>query len=270
MLNIQAFNAIRYNAAHVGTLENVLCPPAFAIDETVQSECYRRHPCNLVRVISNREEPGDGAGELLNRIHRYVSTWMRQGVLVREVQPSLYGFEITVPDHDPLFGLFSLLDIDSLTLGAGAVNESIDLGRESDQLQQGRLLANPALLMVEDETNTLEIRLRQEIDTAPPSHASDPAGTQYQVWALDQVQFHSEIASLISGASYRLLSGGGFLEATRVHSSSGLAVMFLSNGTAVDELVGDGELSWQDQFIELAGGLIRIPQVAAGLVMHQF
>ena len=58
MPEIQAFRGIRYDLGHVGSLSDVVAPPYDVIDETLQDELYKKHPCNVVRLILNRIEPG--------------------------------------------------------------------------------------------------------------------------------------------------------------------------------------------------------------------
>ncbi len=59
MPEIQAFRGIRYDLGHVGSLGDVVAPPYDVIGPELQDQLYKRHPCNVVRLILNRKEPGD-------------------------------------------------------------------------------------------------------------------------------------------------------------------------------------------------------------------
>ena len=69
MPEIQAFRGIRYDLGHVGSLSDVIAPPYDVISPELQDELYRKHPCNVVRLILNRIEPGDD-DEVNNRYTR--------------------------------------------------------------------------------------------------------------------------------------------------------------------------------------------------------
>ena len=59
MPHISAFRGIRYDLGHVGSLSDVIAPPYDVIDPELQDQLYKKHPANVVRLILNRDEPGD-------------------------------------------------------------------------------------------------------------------------------------------------------------------------------------------------------------------
>jgi len=59
MPQIQAFRGLRYDLGHVGSLSDVIAPPYDVIDSELQDALYKRHPANVIRLILNRDEPGD-------------------------------------------------------------------------------------------------------------------------------------------------------------------------------------------------------------------
>ena len=59
--------ALRYNLDHVGSLSDVIAPPYDVIDPELQDQLYKRHPANVIRVILNRDEPGDHGDEKYER-----------------------------------------------------------------------------------------------------------------------------------------------------------------------------------------------------------
>ncbi len=93
MPSISAFNGIRYDLGHVGSLSDVIAPPYDVIDPALQDQLYKRHPANVVRLILNRDEPGDD--ERSNRYSRaanFYRNWRREGVLFAEGQPAIYAY----------------------------------------------------------------------------------------------------------------------------------------------------------------------------------
>ncbi|HEX5472465.1 MAG TPA: DUF1015 domain-containing protein, partial [Lacipirellulaceae bacterium] len=90
---IQAFRGIRYDLGHVGSLSNVIAPPYDVIDAPLQQTLYDKHPANVVRLILNKDEPGDD--EHRNRYTRaahLMRDWLRDGVLFHEADPAVYVY----------------------------------------------------------------------------------------------------------------------------------------------------------------------------------
>ena len=57
MPEIQAFRGLRYDLGHVGRLSDVIAPPYDVISTELQDQLYKQHPCNVIRLILNRQEP---------------------------------------------------------------------------------------------------------------------------------------------------------------------------------------------------------------------
>ena len=59
MVQAYPFRGWRYDVAQVGDLSDVTCPPYDVIDSEFQERLYEQHPCNVIRLELNRDEPGD-------------------------------------------------------------------------------------------------------------------------------------------------------------------------------------------------------------------
>lgn len=86
------FAALRYNLDHVGNLSDVIAPPYDVIDPELQDELYKRHAANVIRIILNRQEPGDDADQKYERAAKFVEQWKSEGVLKREEKPAYYVY----------------------------------------------------------------------------------------------------------------------------------------------------------------------------------
>jgi hypothetical protein len=92
------FRGWRYDLSQVGDIADVLSPLAGQIDEPQRDALYRRHPCNIVRVLVNRDEPGDTESDARSRrALEFVRLWQREGILVRDGEDSLYIIETLFP-----------------------------------------------------------------------------------------------------------------------------------------------------------------------------
>ena len=93
MPNIQALRGIRYDLGHVGSLSNVIAPPYDVIDAELQKQLYDLHESNVVRLILNKDEPGDDEhNNRYSRAARLLRVWQREGVLFTEADPALYVY----------------------------------------------------------------------------------------------------------------------------------------------------------------------------------
>src|ERR687886_48410 len=91
MADIRAFRAYRYDLGRVGALSAVVAPPYDVIDPALQDELYRRSPYNVVRLILNKQEPGDDEHDnRYTRSARLLREWQRDDVLVQDSARALY------------------------------------------------------------------------------------------------------------------------------------------------------------------------------------
>jgi uncharacterized protein (DUF1015 family) len=90
------FASLRYNAEHIASLDDVIAPPYDVIDPALQDRLYKRHAANVVRVILNRDEPGDQSGdEKYSRAAKFVTQWTSEGVLKADDSPAFYVYHQT-------------------------------------------------------------------------------------------------------------------------------------------------------------------------------
>jgi uncharacterized protein (DUF1015 family) len=88
---IQAFRGLRYDPKHVGSLSDVIAPPYDVIGPELQNQLYKAHPANVVRLILNRDEPGDDAmNNRYSRAAKFLGNWRSEGVLATEPRPAIY------------------------------------------------------------------------------------------------------------------------------------------------------------------------------------
>ena len=104
MADIRAFRAFRYDLGRVGNLSDVVAPPNDVIDPALQDALYQRSPYNVIRLILDREQPGDS--EQNNRYTRSAGClrdWQRDNVLAQDSARSLYvyrqDFEVEGQKH---------------------------------------------------------------------------------------------------------------------------------------------------------------------------
>ncbi|PQO34013.1 DUF1015 family protein [Blastopirellula marina] len=93
MPEIRAIHGLRYDLGHIGSLAEVISPPTAEISPEQRDKLYQRHPANVVRVLTNREEVGDDdSSNRFTRAARFITDWQRQGVLQKDPDPAIYVY----------------------------------------------------------------------------------------------------------------------------------------------------------------------------------
>src|SRR5215470_8358870 len=93
MAEIRAFRAFRYDLGRVGALGDVVAPPYDVIDPALQEALYAKSPYNVVRLILNKEQPGDDERDnRYTRAANFLRDWQRNGVLTQDSARSLYVY----------------------------------------------------------------------------------------------------------------------------------------------------------------------------------
>src|SRR5579871_52496 len=92
MAEIAPFPGVHYAPTRV-PLAEVIAPPYDVLSPDDQAALYARSPENIVRLILNREEPGDNTA--LNRYTRaaaFLREGLARGIFVRDETPGLYEY----------------------------------------------------------------------------------------------------------------------------------------------------------------------------------
>src|SRR5205823_4625423 len=93
MAEIRAFRAYRYDLGRVGTLSDVVAPPYDVIDPALQQTLYERSPYNVIRLILNKEEPGDTESpNRYTRAGRCLRDWQQEGILLQDSARAVYVY----------------------------------------------------------------------------------------------------------------------------------------------------------------------------------
>jgi uncharacterized protein (DUF1015 family) len=92
--HVRPFRALHFDPAVVPDVGLCLSQPYDVISPEMQDAYYRQSPHNIIRLILNKEEPGDG--EQCNRYTRardQLAAWRTEGVLRAAGRPSFWVYE---------------------------------------------------------------------------------------------------------------------------------------------------------------------------------
>ena len=93
---VRPFRALHYDQQKIDNVGLCLAQPYDVISPQQQDAYYRQHPYNVIRLILNREKPGDDEHEnAYTRAKSHLSQWRTEGVLRETLRPSFWVYEQT-------------------------------------------------------------------------------------------------------------------------------------------------------------------------------
>jgi uncharacterized protein (DUF1015 family) len=250
MPEIQAFRGLRYDLKHVGSLSQVVAPPYDVIGADLQSQLYKSHPANVVRLILNREEPGDdAANNRYTRAAKFLTNWRSGGVLAAEPQPAIYVYHqiFRYGGHDfTRKGFMARCRLERFGEGRIYPHEETMSGPKQDRLLLTRAcMANLSQVfgLYPDPKDTTEPILELAIAGQVPIEATDHLGVVHRMWPVYDVRLIAQLATALgpeplfiadghhryeTACNYRdeLAAANGSLPAT--HPANSVLMMFIA------------------------------------------
>ncbi len=194
MPTIQALRGIRYDLGHVGSLSNVIAPPYDVIDAELQQRLYDMHPANVVRLILNKDEPGDDEHDnRYTRAARQMRSWLRDGVLFTEAQPAIYVYHQVFLDgggEHTRRGFMCRVRLERFGEGNIYPHEETHGAAKADRLKLwGACRANLSQIfgLYPDAENQAQNILEAAIAGVAPLEATDHLGVVHRIWPVTDV-----------------------------------------------------------------------------------
>lgn len=214
MPDISAFRGIRYDLGHVGSLSDVIAPPYDVIDPHLQAELYKRHPANCVRLILNRDEPGDDDhSNRYSRAGRFLKNWLREGVLFTEADPALYVYHQEFQADGAVFtrrGFMCRTRLERFGEGDIHPHEETHGGAKADRLKlwkAARANLSQIFGLYPDPENTAQDLLEQAIAGVAPLEATDHLGVIHRLWPVTDVQTITQATAAMGGKPVYIADG---------------------------------------------------------------
>jgi uncharacterized protein (DUF1015 family) len=182
--DLAPFPALRYDAARVGGLEQVITQPYDKISPAMLERYHRRSSYNLARVVKNANYAEAAAN---------LDAWKREGVLRHDPRPAFYPYvqEYAVPDTGEKLTRKALVGALKLTDYAEGVvlrHELTMRGPKQDRLElmrATRLHCELIFLVHEDPDGEIAGLLDRAVTGAPVESLHDDFGDRHSVWRTD-------------------------------------------------------------------------------------
>ncbi len=205
MPEIQAFRGLRYDLKHVGSLSQVVAPPYDVIGAELQSQLYKAHPANVIRLILNRDEPGDdNSNNRYTRAAKFLRNWRSEGVLASEPQPAVYvyhqSFQYAGREYTRQ-GFMARCRLERFGEGRIFPHEETMSGPKQDRLLLTRACkANLSQVfgLYPDPSSAAEPILANAIAGRPPLEATDHLGVAHRMWPISEPDTIAQLAAVLS------------------------------------------------------------------------
>jgi len=204
MPEIQAFRGLRYDLGHVGSLSDVVAPPYDVIGPSLQEQLYKRHPANVIRLILNRDEPGDdAANNRYTRAAQFLKNWRSEGVLFSDSQPALYAYHQIFTSEGQTHtrrGFMARCRLERFGEGKIFPHEETLAGPKQDRLLLTRACkANLSQIfgLYPDPAFKAQQLLEKTLPGVMPLEATDHLGVVHRMWPVTDVAAISAVAGLM-------------------------------------------------------------------------
>jgi uncharacterized protein (DUF1015 family) len=190
---------------HVGSLSDVIAPPYDVIGPELQDELYKRHPANVIRLILNRDEPGDGDGDRYVRASRFLRNWAQEGVLQTESDPAIYVYHQQFDYDGQTFvrrGFMARVRLEPFGTGNIYPHEETHAAAKADRLLLTKACkANLSQIfgIYPDPENKTQDALEGQIDDVQPLEAVDHLGVIHRLWPVTDVASIQVASASIAG-----------------------------------------------------------------------
>ncbi len=203
MPEIHAFRALRYDLGHVGSLSDVIAPPYDVIGSELRDQLYKRHPANVIRLILNREEPGDDdANNRYTRAARFLKNWRNEGVLFTEPDPAVYVYHQVFRHAGAARtrrGFMARVRLERFGEGKIYPHEETLAGPKADRLLLTKACkANLSQIfgLYPDPRSEAQDLLESAISGKTPLEATDHLGVVHRLWPVTDMR----VATMLAGA----------------------------------------------------------------------
>lgn len=189
MADVSPFRGWRYDVAQVGDLSDVTCPPYDVIDDAFQERLYQQHPCNVIRLELNRQEPGDaGPDDRYARAAGFLRHWQQDGVLKQEREDALYVYHQVFEWEGMQYtrrGFLGRIRLERFGEGQVYAHEQTMSGPKADRLallKATQTNLSPIFGLYPDSDNAVQAPLEHAIRGATPLEARDHLGVIHRLW----------------------------------------------------------------------------------------
>jgi uncharacterized protein (DUF1015 family) len=214
MADVHPFRGWRYDLGQVGDLSDVTAPPYDVISPEQQRDLYERHPCNVIRLILNRDEPGDSDPEArYKRAAKFLRHWQSEGILIPEHEDALYVYHQEFDwegRHYVRKGFLGRVRIEEFGKGQIFPHEQTMSGPKADRLaltKACRMNLSPVFGLYPDPDGEVNADLDVSIQGMTPLVAVDHLGVTHRMWPVTRIDVINVVRAQLRSAPIFIADG---------------------------------------------------------------
>ena len=204
MAEVHPFRAWRYDLSQVGDLSEVTAPPYDVISDRQRDELYKKHPCNVIRLILNRPEPGDESPEeVYRRAAKFLHHWQADGVLKQDREESVYVYHQEFEWEGQRFcrrGFLARLRLEEFGKGQVFPHEETMPGPKKDRLalmKACRMNLSPIFGLYPDPAQDVQETLEKAVIGRTALEARDELGVVHCMWPVSDHEVIGRVRELM-------------------------------------------------------------------------
>ncbi|HIC91329.1 MAG TPA: DUF1015 domain-containing protein [Syntrophaceae bacterium] len=201
MAIIAPFRGLRYNQVLIKNMEDVITPPWDVISPEEQNAYYERHPCNMIRLILGKTFPQDNqVDNRYTRAAHFFKNWQREGILIKDDQPSLYLYEIEYSVKQRTrkrCGFISLVKLEDFGEGQLFPHEMMYSSAKLDRLtllEKCHAHFSPVFALYSDPKDNVIATLHSGIKSKPLLEFEDLFHVKHRLWGIQEKGVINDVA----------------------------------------------------------------------------
>ena len=219
MAEIEPLEALHYDQAKTGGLQEVVAPPYDVIDAEQRAELEARSPYNVVRIdLPRGPEPYESAAAQL-------AAWRADGAIVRDQQPALWVLaqDYTGPDGRARTrrGFLGRVRVEDYGAGRIRPHERTHPGPKEDRLRLTRATKanlSPIFSLFSDPENSTWEALEPATESPPWARTVDDDGTVNRLWRVADQDAIGSVKRALGGTELLIADGHHRYETARVYA----------------------------------------------------
>jgi uncharacterized protein (DUF1015 family) len=218
MADVQPLQALHYDQAVAGPLQQLVAPPYDVIDAEQRAALAARSPYNVVRVdLPEGDDPYAEAARLFQR-------WQDESAVVGD-EPAFWALvqDYTGPDGRALTrrGIFARVRVTEYGPGRIRPHERTHPGPKEDRLRLTRATKanmSPIFSLYDDPGQLAWRALEPHTNGEPDGETTDDDGTVNRLWRIDDPAAMSAVREALAPAELLIADGHHRYETARVYA----------------------------------------------------
>ena len=222
MARVEPLQALHYDPAVAGPLQNLAAPPYDVIDLEQRAELAARAPHNVVSIDLPEDPAG---GDMYEHAAALLRAWRAEAAVVQDDHPALWAIvqDYTGPDGRKLSrnGFFARVRVEDYGPGAIRPHERTHPGPKEDRLRLTRATKanlSPIFSLYSDPQlkawRALEPATREE----PFGEVTDADGTRNRLWRIADPGTIAAVQTALADAELLIADGHHRYETARVYA----------------------------------------------------